>query len=1131
MPTIVDTYLNHVRQQRRQYGEKTFVLLECGSFYEVYDTVSADESPHLRACRDLLGIAVTRKNKADPTSAYLAGIPTQSIRRHFKVLLQHNYTVVVVGQKGTPPNITRDVTQVLSPGCNLSEEVHESTDAGQSVLVTVLFDDDADGDCYAHLATFDTNRGTTQFQLFSVDVGANAGARRSSDHVDHVMHDLCTALHETLQTHLFHELCVYHRQVASPHTKRLEAGVAEFVHQWRGAGKLVHCTADVGLGALSYVFQPDFQTKFLGQVYAHLASPFCDIVERLGLEFVGSPMLATLVLLLRWVKQHDPRLVTDLSRPTSHQGLVRATSNAVGGEVGTGAGTDADSDSDSDTGADSTVRCFNELYAKLDVFERTGADANALCLFKHLNRTQTKMGARLLRERLVHLSTTPAVLQARYALVDGVRTDPETQALLNGNLRSPDLERMYRRFGLANLQPFDVPRIVQAQHDLLRVVVHLAALPATHALRALVRPGLVDRLRAYQGELDGLFDLDACVAMSLTSVSATTVSLFQRGRFGAVDGAVDAYQRQAATLDTLATGLMGLLPNLKLPANTNTWVHVKSNDKDGHWLEVSKARHTKLMVAVAKLSDGERAAFQLRTQWALEDLEYDTRNKTNVKVTGDRIRSHSHALQASQHVLAVAVREEYERQLKRLHATHYRATVEPLMRVVAQVDVAHTSAKLATAQGYVRPVLATDATDPPASFVDAAGLRHPIIERLLAESRKTGYVPNDLRVSGAECYLVYGVNSVGKSSLLKSLALAVVMAQAGLFVAATSFRFRPYTKVFARTGNDDNLHRHHSSFVKEMSESKYLTDHADASSLVIADELCSSTESASAGCVVGSLVTILARRGTSYLFATHQFGLQENPRVKQLLATTLKNVHLHVDFAHATGLMFERTLRPGLPSNRMYGVLVADKVIANAEFTALLEEAKRWYHEQDGHGSGHGSDRSDVPVDRAPVPTPSKYNAKVWVDRCEVCGYAPPTKAHTPLETHHLCEQQTADATGLIDGRFHKNERHNLAVLCRPCHQAIDTGALVIEGHRTTLGGEELVYKWAEAADETSDAGGESVSDAGGRTRYTAAQLATVQACATKTKAPGQNKQQWWRKTKEQSGVPVGYGMFCKVVG
>ena len=1135
MPSIVDIYLNHVRQSISLYGQRTLVLLECGSFYEIYDVVPTENSSHLQCCRDILGILVTRKNKADSKSAYMAGIPTQSIRRYFKILIQHNYTVVVIGQKGTPPNITRDITQVISPGCNLSEEVHESTDTGQSVLAALLFEDSpaADGDCYAFLATFDTNLGSSHLETISIDT--------TSGNATHVINDLCTSLHETLQTHVFHELCVYHQRVkSSAHYERMGKAVKEFVGQWQSAGKLVHYTVDTT--KLAHVFSPTFQRDFLERVFPQFKSAFCSIEESLGLQCVDRPMIATLVLLLQWIKQHDQRLVYDLARPTSHQGLIRGVIEPM-----TIANSEIEVVHENDTFSAKkifdSVRCYNELYAKLDIFDPKGHDAveheechikvhnkdsepvirNHRSLFGHLNRCQTKMGTRLLRERLVRLSTDVEELQSRYSLVEGIQNDEETKQMFKTYLRSPDLKRMYRRFGLGNLQPHDMPRVMQAQNDLREVIRHLTSLPKAHILSELlmskrVYRKLFENLDAYQQELMSIFNMEACMHTSFASGNITE-SLFQKGVSENVDKVVNHYIQSSNTLKTLAQALESWVPDMSSSFGAGSaWIHVKQNDKDGYWLELSRTRYLKLKHALDTKRNENLAVFHQQTQglWSIEELVFDTSRKTNVKISGPRIRTHSQTLQTAQQTLTKVVKEEYVRQLHRLYKAFYDSTVEPLMSIVAQVDVAYTTARIATQYGYVKPEL-IEATS---SFVDATALRHPLIERLLAVSKKTEYVPNDVCLSNEACYLLHGVNSVGKSSLLKSIAMGVLMAQAGLYVASASFRFAPYTKLFARTGNDDNLHRHHSSFVKEMSETKQIVDHADAQSLIIADELCASTELDSAVRIVSTLLTLLCSRKASYMFATHLFALQDDPRVQQMLSSqVLKNIHLHVDFRNEQ-LVFERTIRPGLPTNRTYGVLVADKVIAHPEFTALMEAGDSTLGELVTH---------DTPLVHS-----SKYNHKVWVDSCEVCGYKPQTKLHTPLEVHHIQEQQTANAkNGLIKGRFHKNERHNLAVLCKPCHQSIDTGDLVVLGHTSTLSGESLVYyhpKKNHLPQNDMNSSVDSSPESTSKSKYSSSQTATIRNYALQNKTPGQTKTQWWRTTRVATEIPIGYKKFCEVV-
>ena len=60
----------------------------------------------------------------------------------------------------------------------------------------------------------------------------------------------------------------------------------------------------------------------------------------------------------------------------------------------------------------------------------------------------------------------------------------------------------------------------------------------------------------------------------------------------------------------------------------------------------------------------------------------------------------------------------------------------------------------------------------------------------------------------------------------------------------------------------------------------------------------------------------------------------------------------------------------------------------------------------------------------------SRYNSKIIIDSCSICG------ENKDLHTHHIREQNEADENGMIE-HFHKNKKFNLLVVCEKCHQKI----------------------------------------------------------------------------------------------
>ena len=55
---------------------------------------------------------------------------------------------------------------------------------------------------------------------------------------------------------------------------------------------------------------------------------------------------------------------------------------------------------------------------------------------------------------------------------------------------------------------------------------------------------------------------------------------------------------------------------------------------------------------------------------------------------------------------------------------------------------------------------------------------------------------------------------------MKAIGLNLVMAQAGLYVSSKTFKYTPYTQIFTRILNNDNIFKAQSSFAVEMSELK-----------------------------------------------------------------------------------------------------------------------------------------------------------------------------------------------------------------------------------------------------------------------------------------------------------------------
>ena len=358
-----------------------------------------------------------------------------------------------------------------------------------------------------------------------------------------------------------------------------------------------------------------------------------------------------------------------------------------------------------------------------------------------------------------------------------------------------------------------------------------------------------------------------------------------------------------------------------------------------------------------------------------------------------------------------------------------------IIQFITHLDMIAAKAKIARKFNYCKPELATADDDASPSFVQAAGLRHCIIEQL--QSSAEVYVTNDLSlgvesgsvVAGGAAtpattgLLLYGTNAVGKSSLIKALGIAVILAQCGLYVPCSSFRFKPYKSIFTRILGNDNLFKRQSTFSVEMSELNTIIRHADANSLILGDELCSGTETASAiGIFVSGIQHLHAAKST-FIFATHFHEIVAYPEIREL--TSLKLAHLTVTYdREKQTLVYGRILQEGSGDNR-YGLEVCKSLHLPDAFLQRANEIRdKYFSSVTAAVTKKVSSVLDL--------KPSVYNSKKLVGMCEIC------RVNKATEVHHMMHQSVADADDYIhtsNATFHKNHLANLQSICEDCHR------------------------------------------------------------------------------------------------
>lgn len=654
--------------------------------------------------------------------------------------------------------------------------------------------------------------------------------------------------------------------------------------------------------------------------------------------------------------------------------------------------------------SEGTMR-FPSGMSALHIFDAP-VDNCSICniLSEHVH---TAMGRRCLRERLASPSTDVDAIRARLSDIPrGLCLVEEGAAIERWTRGMHDLEKLSCAVCRGRLGAGDVSKLVDAHDRAQRVVEALpdpALCPSEDHLHALWR---------FTAYLVDTFDVDDSCDVFTKGPTAPEELIRARIRVGRATDAVEAvrmhYNECVADLTRKHSG-----------AKPTGGAFVAVDTKNGQTHLLLASSHASLL-----RSAGHALRSYTKDQCAIDD---------------DNARAALHELDDARSSLREIHSDALTSACAHMRALYFDAHGHAVAHAIGNVDMVRGLALFFAKANYCAPEV-RNATE---AGVVVSALRHPLVERLV-DRRGVAYVANDVRLGPDEGWLLYGVNSAGKSSFLKAIALAVYMAQCGLYVPASSMSFAPYETIALHIGGGDDIFRHQSTFVKEVEQLRGVlrasNDHG-ARLLFLADELGNSTEDTSAVKLVASLLYTLVHRRTTVALATHMFALQTNPFVQGL--TTVRNKHIAVamDTDPQDTIVFERKLRDGLPDVRDYGCRIARLLLR--EDDTMVNTMRSDYH--------------TACTDRA-LTGASRYNRDAIAQTCDHCGHQPKANER-PLHWHHIGEQQDADAYGKLPNGLSVHSLVNLARLCESCHHRLHNGTMSVERVLETDRGRTLIMQ------------------------------------------------------------------------
>ena len=491
-----------------------------------------------------------------------------------------------------------------------------------------------------------------------------------------------------------------------------------------------------------------------------------------------------------------------------------------------------------------------------------------------LDRSATPMGARLLRDWILHPLRDLATLTARQDVIAALLAEPFLLSKCRDSLKGiRDIERTTSRLSQGSGNARDLQSLSVS-------LGHIPTLKQDYA--SLFQSKIHNPQSTIVNHLHEFHELTEMLALALTDEPPAHLR----------DGGVirDGWSPELDELRNASRGGKDWIARLQEDERKRTGIDslkIKFNNVFGYFIEITTSHLAKVPDDYTRkqtMSNAERYITP-----ALKEMEN--------KVLGAEERSKR-------------LENELFLELRGRVVTHLSALQETAA-AVAEIDVLCALAEVAQYHRHCRPVL----TEGRGFFVTNG--RHPVLEQTLTDVK---FVPNDTELDPdtARLQILTGPNMAGKSTYIRQIALIAVMAQIGAYVPAESATLGLVDRIFCRVGASDDLSRGQSTFMVEMSETALILNHATDRSLVILDEIGRGTATFDGLSIAWAVAEHLHDSiGCRTLFATHYHELTDLANTRSAVA----NYNVAVREWNEE-IIFLHKILPGA-ADKSYGIQVA----------------------------------------------------------------------------------------------------------------------------------------------------------------------------------------------------------------
>jgi len=981
-------YLRYTKEYEEKYGKKSMVLIQCGSFFEVYSVLSSETGEYVdtkilefsEVCQMIIA---DKKTSADPRGkVMMAGFQTYLLDKQLPKLTDNGYTVIVYVQEKEPRKdgkYNRVLDKIYSPGTYLCCETDSSPQITNNIMCIWMHL--SKPLLTANSVNVSKTRDTIVFGVSVVNIFTGKSSIFESRTAFLMNNTTFDELERYVSVFLPSEVILI-----SP----FDTNDLQRIIQYSGIRtNSIHKidTRDLSNKKIVNCENQRYLKQILTSFYNEETYDLCS-------EFNENAMATqSFCYLLNFIQEHNPDLVRKIEIP-----IFNNTSDRM--------------------------VLANHTLLQLNIIDDGSSQGQYSSVLSFLNKCCSSIGKRKFQYQLTNPTFDESWLNKEYDIIDVMLKNDNyvmVESFRKMLIKIRDIEKICRQIVLKKIYPSSIAYLYKTIELVNQMNTCLYELPQVTSYLCNEFMEETDNNSSFK-YIDGVcfkindflnkkLAIDSCLRIS--SMTSFDVNIIQRGVSEKLDRATDEYNTCNDTFYAIRSYLNELMQKHEKSADTE-FIKIHETEKSGAGLQItskrSKTLQTILTNLVTKTTSEGKVLLENNISVDVSEIKFKnvSSSSANMDIESPQLQQIRSRMLQLKDTINNLISEEYLNILIDIDS-NWIDDLEKITKFIAKLDTLQCKTYLAKQYNYCRPVIDSSSEN---AYFTAYDLRHCLIEHL---QQNEIYVTNDLELGNDQKgILLYGTNAVGKTSLIRASGVTIIMAQSGLFVPCSQFKYKPYTAIYSRILGNDNIFKGLSTFAVEMSELRIILKMADKNSLILGDELCSGTETESALSIFVAGLMDLTKKQSSFIFATHFHEILKFDEITSLSTVTTKHMAVRYDRENDC-LIYDRKLRDG-SGPRTYGLEVCKSLYLEDEFLEIAYSLRNKYY----------------PETKGTLSSPTTiYNSKkVKGTLCQRCG------VNKGEEIHHLQQQKDANSDGFI-GSFHKNHPANLEYVCQTCHDEI----------------------------------------------------------------------------------------------